>query len=246
MTAQITTPDPVILVHGAWHDARCWDRLIPLLSTEGHKVVAVDLPGRRDPAAVAAATLADFTAAVVDVLDQIGEPVTLVGHSLGGLTTCHVAEQVPESVARLVHIAAFVPTAGQCVLDIAQSPEFAPSLALRHEVDATSGTSSYPTELAREAFYGEVADLPAEVAAGLVPENLAVFGAPAALTPERFGRVPQTYVACARDRVIPIAVQRAMCRAAGIDAVLTLDTDHSPFLSRPAELAAVLSRVARS
>ena len=32
------------LVHGAWHGAWCWERLIPLLQQAGHSVVAPELP----------------------------------------------------------------------------------------------------------------------------------------------------------------------------------------------------------
>jgi hypothetical protein len=49
-------------------------------------------------------------------------------------------------------------------------------------------------------------------------------------------------VECLRDRAITVDRQRAMQRAAGIEEVVSLDTDHSPFLSRPEALAAVLLR----
>src|SRR4051812_38188961 len=34
-----------ILVHGAWHGGWCWERLAPLLTAAGHRVLAPDLPG---------------------------------------------------------------------------------------------------------------------------------------------------------------------------------------------------------
>ena len=37
------TADAFVLVHGGFHDRRCWERLIPLLS---RPALAVDLPGR--------------------------------------------------------------------------------------------------------------------------------------------------------------------------------------------------------
>jgi len=55
--------------------------------------------------------------------------------------------------------------------------------------------------------------------------------------PERAGRVPRIYIQCLRDRVLPIDGQRAMQQAVGCERILTIDTDHSPFLSRPGELA---------
>jgi pimeloyl-ACP methyl ester carboxylesterase len=56
--------------------------------------------------------------------------------------------------------------------------------------------------------------------------------------------VPSTYVACTDDRTNPIAAQRAMIEAVR-DAGNTIDvvemaTSHSPFLSQPNALAAVL------
>ena len=33
-----------LLIHGAWHGAWCWDRVVPLLRAAGHDVVAPDLP----------------------------------------------------------------------------------------------------------------------------------------------------------------------------------------------------------
>ena len=34
----------VVLVHGAWHGAWCWDEVVSRLSGDGLAVVAVDLP----------------------------------------------------------------------------------------------------------------------------------------------------------------------------------------------------------
>ena len=33
-----------VLLHGAWHDASCWDQLIPELRERGHEGVAPALP----------------------------------------------------------------------------------------------------------------------------------------------------------------------------------------------------------
>jgi len=55
---------------------------------------------------------------------------------------------------------------------------------------------------------------------------------------------PRAYVIAARDRAIPTALQRRLVADnPDVDAV-ELDADHSPFLSRPAELADALERFA--
>ncbi|WIX74910.1 hypothetical protein QRX50_25400 [Amycolatopsis carbonis] len=47
-----------------------------------------------------------------------------------------------------------------------------------------------------------------------------------------------------RDEAVPPAAQRAMRRAVGCKVVVAIDSDHSPQLSRPWELADVLERLA--
>jgi pimeloyl-ACP methyl ester carboxylesterase len=62
--------------------------------------------------------------------------------------------------------------------------------------------------------------------------------------------VAHKYVVCTQDRVVPEALQRRFVRE--IDAVsakptrvVELRASHSPFLSRPAELADVIAAVAQ-
>ena len=74
-----------VLVHGGGFGASCWEPLIPYLEGEVH---AVDLPGRgRTPGDLAVVGIDDFVDTVVSEIDSndLGE-VTLVGHSMAGLT----------------------------------------------------------------------------------------------------------------------------------------------------------------
>jgi len=90
------------LVHGAWHGAWCWERLVEPLERRGHGALAIDLPvddvdaGNGEYADVVAA----FTA-------PAGDDVILVGHSLNGLILPLVAARRP--VAALVYLCAFLP-----------------------------------------------------------------------------------------------------------------------------------------
>ena len=34
-----------VLIHGSWHGAWCWYKIIPLLEQVGHKAITLDLPG---------------------------------------------------------------------------------------------------------------------------------------------------------------------------------------------------------
>ena len=76
-------PSTVVLVHGAWHGAWCFDRVVPLVQAAGVPVVAIDLPGHgRDPGPLT--DLHGDATRVVATLDGIKGPVLLLGHSYGG------------------------------------------------------------------------------------------------------------------------------------------------------------------
>ena len=112
--------------------------------------------------------------------------------------------------------------------------------------DETGALLTIPGERHRELFYGDVDEAAlAWAQERLTPQPAAPFGAPVALG-EAFAAVPKHYVECTRDGAISIELQRDMIAATPGVAVHTLDSDHSPFLSRPAELAEVLDRIAHA
>src|SRR5215510_10152694 len=76
----------IVLVHGAWADAGSWDKVIPILQKAGHNVIAVELPEH---------SLADDVATTKRAINLIGGPVTLVGHSYGGMVITNAGSNNP-------------------------------------------------------------------------------------------------------------------------------------------------------
>jgi pimeloyl-ACP methyl ester carboxylesterase len=75
-----------VLIHGAWHGAWCWGKVVPLLQEKGHRVYTIDLPSHgADQTPVAQVSLKAYTDRVCEVLDGLDEPAILVGHSMGGI-----------------------------------------------------------------------------------------------------------------------------------------------------------------
>ena len=62
----------VVLVHGAFADGSSWSKVIPFLIANGLNAVAVQNP---------LTSLADDVAATKRVIDNLGGPVLLAGHS---------------------------------------------------------------------------------------------------------------------------------------------------------------------
>ncbi|WP_366942158.1 alpha/beta fold hydrolase, partial [Novosphingobium sp.] len=83
-------------------------------------------------------------------------------------------------------------------------------------------------------------DLVAAAMARLMAEPHAPRSERIMVTPERWGSLPRTYVECTLDRTIPIDSQRRMIAMSPGANVVTLEADHSPFLSKPQELADAL------
>lgn len=238
-------PTHVVLVHGAWHGAWCWSKLVPLLREQGHLVTAVDLPGRwARPETTMNLRPDDFVETVGQVIRASPLPVTLVGHSLGGATVSLAAERYADRIASLVYVAAFLVPAGQSVGAIAMADKgtLVPGSVRR---DTATRTSTVIPERAKELFYQDCPDDDVRTALQLLcPEPATMSAARLSLTDANFGRIKRYYVECQNDRAISLETQRAMQAALPCQQIFTLDSGHSPFMSRPAELASILSVIA--
>ncbi len=230
-----------VLVHGAWHDGRCWAPLVAELERLGHSATAVDLPSDR-PGLGALAYAQVVEAAVA----AAGEKCVLVGHSLGGLTVPVAAERLgPGRVAALVLVAAVLPQPGHSVVDRvrAGAEPMADGFGRgqrRHE----DRTTSWPAPDAAAVLYAGVAqesspEVVAEAVAGLRRQAWTVWSEVTPLT--RWPAVPTTVVVCTEDRAV--AVDRLREHAAALPGarVVELPGGHFPMLTRPAALARVLT-----
>ncbi|MEW2515537.1 alpha/beta fold hydrolase [Streptomyces sp. NPDC046870] len=110
-----------LLVHGAWHSGRCWERVVPLLESAGHRVYTPSLTGYGDKAHLLGPAVGLDTH-VEDVVKLVHEEdltdVVLVGHSYAGLVISSAANEIPERIAQLVYLDAMVPEHGETAVDV--------------------------------------------------------------------------------------------------------------------------------
>ncbi|MDX3761664.1 alpha/beta fold hydrolase [Streptomyces sp. AK02-04a] len=125
-----------LLVHGAWHSGECWERVVPLLASAGHRVFAPSLTGYGDTSHLLGPEVGLDTH-VDDVVELIVEEdlteVVLVGHSYAGLVISSAANQVPDRIARLVYLDAMVPEDGESAADVLPLTQALIDLAVRSD-----------------------------------------------------------------------------------------------------------------
>jgi pimeloyl-ACP methyl ester carboxylesterase len=223
------------LVHGAWHGAWCWDRLIPELERRGHRAIAMDLPSD-DPKA----TFDTYADVVADQLEAAEGDGVVVGHSLAGLTIPLVPAR--QRVSRLVYLCALVPLPGSSFMQQLETEQDMLNLgyvAGLGETDAEGRRGWVDRGLARDILYADCDPKTTEEALDrLRPQAQTPFAKPCSL--DGFPATPSTYIVCDEDRLVMPGWSRSVARERlGAD-VVELPGGHSPFLSRPDELANAL------
>ena len=109
-----------VLVHGAWHGGWCWRDTVTALQAHGHRVFAPTLSGNGERLHLGhqGITLETHVRDVLGVFEaEELEDVVLVGHSYGGMVITGVADRIPNKIARVVYLDAFVPEHGESLLD---------------------------------------------------------------------------------------------------------------------------------
>ncbi|WP_374568419.1 alpha/beta fold hydrolase [Ideonella sp.] len=226
----------VVLVHGAWHGAWCWRKLLPGLWAAGHRAFAVDLTGlgarrhlfRPD---IGLAHHIDDVVATLEAEEL--QRAVLVGHSYAGMVITGVADRCAERLAALVYLDAVVPDSGE----------------------SWSSTHTPATQAQRRAQIAEYG--------GLLPPDPSVFGIEGAdrdwvlrrqsLHPgacydeplhfdvKRWSGLRRHFVDCQSPALPTIATSRQRARAQPGWQVSALPTGHDAMISAPQALALLLA-----
>jgi pimeloyl-ACP methyl ester carboxylesterase len=234
-----------VMVHGAWQGPWVWDKVQQALEKSGNRVVVVELPAHgNDSTSPAVVSVNVYRDRVLTAMQGLPGKVILVGHSLGGVVVSAVAEAVPDKIAKLVYIAAFVPASGQSLLDLAAQdkqsilgPNIIPSengltlgIVTREIVPIFCQDASTATQQLMLSNYRSEPAIP--------------FADKAVLTGQKFGRVKKYYIHTLLDQAIGIDNQIRMADSAHITNIYSLNTGHSPFLSKPDQVTGLLLQIA--
>ena len=235
----------IILIHGAYHGGWCWANVVERLSESGVAAMAPDLPGHgRDAGWLADQSMPAYAARISHLASESGRPVTLVGHSMAGGIAAMVAEHMPDAVARIIFLTAYIPENGESIADLVGSDPVSHARIERVDVDGLNAVCLKAGTM-QDAFYNMAPPSALQHAEDRVQLQSPVpFRHTFELTSERYGRVPKSAIICREDRAISAPHQRWMATRAGCNPVIELTSDHSPFLSQPDALTSTLHDLA--
>jgi pimeloyl-ACP methyl ester carboxylesterase len=221
-----------VLVHGAYHGGWCWDRLVPELDRLGHRAIAPDLPCD-DPAA----GYDEYVAAVLSATADPGDDVVVVGHSLGGFTAPLVAERL---AARRVVFLCTAPLIGGPRADELRARMVTARFGAMARFRDEHGRAVMSAADAWEGFYDDCDDATAAWAiARLRPQGARPMLDPWPIT--AWPDADRSVILTRQDGAVALdaAFEAGRVILDGRDPIV-IDGSHSPFLSRPAELAELL------
>jgi len=232
----------IVLVHGAWADGSSWSRVLAKLQQAGY---AVDVP----PDPLRGPT--EDSAYLASYLSAISGPIVLVGHSYGGFVITNAATGNPQ-VKALVYVDAFIPAAGQTLLqlttgsclsgdpsNIFNAVPFVGGVDLYIKAAATSSFSGFDQCFANGVPRREAAAL----AATQRPIELSALSEPSG--PPAWASIPSWSVIGTRDHVIPPAQQEVMSRQAHAR-VTMVPAGHLSLITQAGAITKVIDKAASS
>jgi pimeloyl-ACP methyl ester carboxylesterase len=234
MSAQKSNQQPskaIVLVHGGFVDGSGWAGVYNILKKKGYDVLIVQNPTK---------SLADDVAVTKAAIASQDRDVILVGHSYGGVVISEAGND--PKVAGLVYITAFAPDRGESVASlIANPPPGAPVPPILPPKDGY-------LFLDRNKFAASfAADVEPETAS-FMADSQVPWGLDAlqgAVSEPAWKTKPSHYLVASDDKMIPPPAQRAMAERAKAQ-IMEVPGSHSVYVSKPAEVAAIIEKAANS
>ena len=228
----IAEQKPVLVsVHGAWAGGWQMKKVVTLLEARGYEVHCPTLSGLGERFHTATADIGLETH-IQDIVNYILfadlQRVILLGHSYGGMVITGVADRIPERIARLVYLDAFLPETGESALGIRRG---LPELFAQHTCDG----------FIRPWWVKPDKPFPRDV-----PHPLKTMTDPVVLKNPAAAAIPGTYILTVAPGQAPEAddfypfYQRALARGWP---VIVMAADHVPQWRKPDETAALLATI---
>jgi pimeloyl-ACP methyl ester carboxylesterase len=239
-----------VLVHGAWHGAWCWSRVLPLIRAVGFEAHAVTLTGVGERAHLLSNEIT-LSTHVNDVLGLIAAEelsnIVLVGHSYGGRVITGVADALLAAgvvkLHHLVYLDAMVPRSGESWSSTHSAEVIAARVKSAKDYEAIHGVAAITPPDA--SVFGLRGDDAAWVNRRQTPQPLGVYldnadGKSQHFDEARLAAQTRTFINCNKPALATIDVSRQRVKADTSWRWLEMATGHDPMVSHPKELTQLL------
>ncbi|HEU4769830.1 MAG TPA: alpha/beta hydrolase [Pyrinomonadaceae bacterium] len=229
-TAQPSSKQTIVIVHGAWGGAWAFKKVDAMLRQKGFEVYRPQLTGQGDRVHLARGDIG-LTTHIDDVVNMIlfedVRDIILVGHSYGGMVITGVADRVPDRIKRLVYLDAMVPSDGDSVSTLLGRGDFIKQM--------TKGDFIVPPWVK-----------PDQPPPHDVPQSLKTFTDPIVLKNEAARKLPATYILTVEKdkdaKTDDFFSQSTRAKERGWT-ILQLTADHNPQWSAPEALVEMLAAI---
>ena len=222
----------VVLVHGFWGGAAHWGKVIVELDRRGYgSLHAVENP---------LTSLADDARRTQQMINQIDEPVLVVGHSYGGAVITEAGD-LP-NVVGLVYIAAFAPDMGEGVGAITEQMPPAAAASIAPDSDGY-------VWIAQDKFHESFCqDLPADEALVMAVTQKAPLGSTFGdtVTNPAWRTKPTWYQVSTEDRMIHPDNERRMAERMSPRKIIELVASHASLASQASAVCDLIDEAASS
>ena len=234
-----------VLVHGAWHGAWCWQRVLAALHQQGQRAHAVTLTGLGERAHLLSPDITLETH-IEDVrrLIEVEElaDVVLAVHSYAGMIGTAIADRMGGRLKHLVYVDAVVPKPGESW----SSTQSRATQEQRLSAAAASQSFSFPPP--DPSVFGLAGADHDWVQRRQTPHPGHTYRMPLNFDMQRVASVARTYVNCTEPALPTIEPSRLRVKDPGFwdgawargGRVLELPTGHDPMISEPAALTRIL------
>ncbi|MCG7561982.1 MULTISPECIES: alpha/beta hydrolase [Pseudoalteromonas] len=232
----------VIFIHGAHSKGTAWSTVQSQLTKKGISNYVVDLPGRKTTIDPKSITLDHAAQSLCTHLRSYPQPLALVAHSQGGavvhkaITLCNDV-----NISDIVYVSAVAPIEGAkpfALLSKQDEDHYFSGITYEDGWMKISDTSAYLSSFTethsksqQQFVLDNSVDEPAITGDGKVMLSKAT------LAP-----INKAYVFAIQDKIISLSSQKKIAESIGITQTYSLDSGHLPMLTKPFELAEVITQ----
>lgn len=220
----------IVLIHGAWHNGRCWNEVSRLLKKAGYEVEALTLPGNGEGDSKNV-SYEDYVNYIAKSLNAQKNKVIVVAHSSAGHIVQMAVPKAKGKVEKIIFNNAWILPDGKSQFDFV--PE---EIKSNMREQAKKGNGAIPIDpsfvrgmLATQADdeqFNKLMDI-------LVTQPLVIMETPVDAKAFNELSIPMVLLYCTRDMSVPPGAFLEMFKSLGDYPVVEVECDHEGLFTNP-------------